>query len=92
MAIEVSTQIIQHRYHIVMAVGGFLLLSLMLYAAPRFVTILAYFGPLFASTAVFLVAIIVFGGIAQLANESHGEKAGRGFLDYVAGHHDYGDQ
>ncbi|OWM83302.1 hypothetical protein CDL15_Pgr012783 [Punica granatum] len=93
MAIELSAQILQYRYQVITAVLGFVFLSLVLYVAPSFVTILAYFWPLFASTAVFLVAVIAFGGISQLANDqSHGEKAGSGILDYVAGHHEYGNQ
>ncbi|KAK4785573.1 hypothetical protein SAY86_002262 [Trapa natans] len=92
MAIEFSARIMHSRYQITTAVVGLLLVSLVLYALPRFVTVLAYFWPLFASTAVFMVVILVFGGISQLANDSHGEKAGKGILDYVAGpgdeHHD----
>ncbi|TKY53931.1 hypothetical protein E2542_SST18337 [Spatholobus suberectus] len=55
--------------------------------APRFMTILAYFWPLFASTTVFLVAIIAFGGVSKFSTEGHGhgEKAGEGLLDYVTG-------
>jgi len=57
----------------------------MLYAAPRITTILAYFWPLFASTAVLLAAIIAFGGVSKFSTEDHGhgEKAGEGLLDYV---------
>ncbi|WJX27300.1 hypothetical protein P8452_16135 [Trifolium repens] len=52
---------------------------------PYFLSILAYFWPLFASTTVFLVAIIAFGGVSKFSTETHGEKAGEGLLDYVAG-------
>ncbi|KAK3002674.1 hypothetical protein RJ639_017911 [Escallonia herrerae] len=55
-------------------------------ATPRFITILSYFWPLFLSTAMFLVAIIVLRQISPFAAESHGEQAGEGLLDYVAGH------
>lgn len=92
MAIELSAQIMQYRYQSMMAVAGFVVLSLMLHAAPSFVTTLAYFWPLFASTAVLLVGIVLFGGISQLANDSHGEKAGRDILNYLAGPHEYDDQ
>jgi len=32
-----------------------------------------------------LVAIIAFGGVSKFSTETHGEKAGEGLLDYVAG-------
>lgn len=82
---DVSEKLLKYRYHITIAILVSLLFSLLLYAAPRFLTILAYFWPLFASTTVFLVAIIAFGGISKLSTEAHGEKAGEGLLDYVAG-------
>ncbi|KAM1033662.1 hypothetical protein ACFX13_037949 [Malus domestica] len=57
--------------------------------APRILTILGYFWPLFASTTIFLVAVIAFGGVSQLSTESHGEAQGQGIIDYVAGQPDY---
>lgn len=75
----------QYRYHFTISVIVSVVLSLLLYGAPRLVTILAYFWPLFASTALFLVTILAFGGLSQLATEAHGEKAGEGILDYVQG-------
>ncbi|CAL0309132.1 unnamed protein product [Lupinus luteus] len=60
----------------------------MVFKAPRFMTILAYFWPMFASTVVFLVALIIafFGGVSKFyIGADHGEKAGEGLLDYVAG-------
>ncbi|CAL9010643.1 unnamed protein product, partial [Prunus brigantina] len=39
----------------------------LLYAAPRLISILGYFWPLFASTTLFLVGIITFGYISQLS-------------------------
>ncbi|KAL4320954.1 hypothetical protein HN51_065123 [Arachis hypogaea] len=89
---DVSERLLRYRYHISTVIAISVLLSLMLYAAPRFVTILAYFWPLFASTTVFLVAIIAFGGVSKFSTDElshhhdlHGEKAGEGLLDYVAG-------
>nr|KYP62648.1 hypothetical protein KK1_017189 [Cajanus cajan] len=82
---HISEKLLQYRYHITIAIVASLSFSLLLYAAPRFLTILAYFWPLFASTTVFLVAIIAFGGVSRFSSEDHGEKAGEGLLDYVAG-------
>ncbi|CAJ1941501.1 unnamed protein product [Sphenostylis stenocarpa] len=84
-AMDVTKMLVQYRYHIAIAIAFSLSFSLMLYAAPRIMTILAYFWPLFASTTVFLVAIIAFGGFSKFSTEDHGhgEKAGKGLLDYV---------
>lgn len=82
---DISEKIVKYRYQISIAILVSLLLSLLLYAAPRFLNILAYFWPLFASTTVFLVSIIAFGGVSKFSTEGHGEKAGEGLLNYVAG-------
>ncbi|KAK7348353.1 hypothetical protein VNO80_22906 [Phaseolus coccineus] len=84
---DVNKMLVQYKYHITIAITFSLSLSFMLYAAPRITTILAYFWPLFASTTVFLAAIIAFGGVSKFSTEDHGhgEKAGEGLLDYVTG-------
>ncbi|OAY43439.1 hypothetical protein MANES_08G070300v8 [Manihot esculenta] len=86
---DIPEKFLQYRYHFGLAIVASLVLSILLYAAPRFLTILAYFWPLFASTTVFLVLIIAFGRVSQaeLATDSysHGAQAGEGILDYVAG-------
>ncbi|KAK4588621.1 hypothetical protein RGQ29_019581 [Quercus rubra] len=82
---DIPDKLLQYRYHITIAAIVPLVLSLLLYAAPRLLTILSYFWPLFASTAVLLIALIAFGGLSQFSNEAHGEKAGAGILDYVGG-------
>ncbi|KAG5024065.1 hypothetical protein JHK82_019960 [Glycine max] len=84
---DVPKMLEQYRYHITIAMAFSLSLSLLLYAAPRIMTILTYFWPLLASTTVFLVAIIAFGGVSKFSTEGHGhgEKAGEGLLDYVTG-------
>ncbi|BAT87555.1 hypothetical protein VIGAN_05093800 [Vigna angularis var. angularis] len=82
---DISEKLKQYRHHITITILVLLSFSLLLYAAPHFLTILAYFWPLFASTTFFLVAIIAFGGISKLSTEDHGEKVGEGILDYVAG-------
>lgn len=77
----------QYRQHIAIAIASSVFFCTLLYVAPRILTILAYFWPLFASTTVFLVAIIAFGGISKFADSSHqvhAEEAGQGLLDYVA--------
>nr|XP_027192124.1 uncharacterized protein LOC113787556 [Cicer arietinum] len=58
-------------------------------SAPRIMTILTYFWPLFASTTMFFVAIIAFGGVSKFSAEDRDEKAGQGLLDYVAGMPEY---
>jgi len=82
---DISEKLQQYRYQITKAIVILLSFSLVLYGAPHFLTILAYFWPLFASTTFFLVAIIAFGGISKVSIEDHGEKVGEGILDYVAG-------
>lgn len=85
-SMEVPEKLLQYRYHITIAIAVSVFFSLVFYAAPRMMTILAYFWPLFASTTVFLIAIIAFGGVSKFSSlESGGEKAGEGFFDYVAG-------
>ncbi|KAF8030475.1 hypothetical protein BT93_E2804 [Corymbia citriodora subsp. variegata] len=86
---DIPARILQYKNQIAMTVTGVLAISLVVYAAPRFVSILAYFWPLFASTAVFLVTIFAFGGISRLSTEGHGQKAGEGIIDYVAGQSEY---
>ncbi|KAL2339273.1 hypothetical protein Fmac_013719 [Flemingia macrophylla] len=84
---DLQKMVVQYRYHITIAIAFSLSFSLLLYAAPRFMSILAYFWPLFASTTVFLVAILAFGGVSKFSAEGHehGEKAGEELLDYVTG-------
>ncbi|KAI4296038.1 hypothetical protein L6164_036028 [Bauhinia variegata] len=81
---EITEKLLQYRYHITIAIAVSLTFSLVLYAAPRILSILHYFWPLFASTTVFLVTVIAFGGVSKFSDEAHGEKAGEGLLDYVA--------
>ncbi|KAL3740917.1 hypothetical protein ACJRO7_022096 [Eucalyptus globulus] len=88
---DIPAQILQYKNQIGMAVVGVLAISLMVYAAPRLVSILAYFWPLFASTAVFLVTVFAFGGISKLSTEGHSREAGEGIVDYVAGQSGYID-
>ncbi|CAB4308617.1 unnamed protein product [Prunus armeniaca] len=78
---EIPEKLLKFKFHFLFA----LILCLTLYAitliAPRFLTILAYFWPLFLSTALFLFAVVVFGKTTLPVTEPSGE----GLLDYVAG-------
>ncbi|WVY91709.1 hypothetical protein V8G54_037223 [Vigna mungo] len=82
---DISEKLKQCRHHITIRIVVLLSFSLVLYVVPHFLTILAYFWPLFASTTFFMVAIIAFRGISKLSTEDHGEKVGEGILDYVVG-------
>ncbi|KAB1221692.1 hypothetical protein CJ030_MR2G006271 [Morella rubra] len=82
---DIREKLLPYRYHITVGVVGSVVLSLLLYAAPRIVTILAYFWPLFVSTAALVVVGIAFSGLSHYAAEIQGEKAGEGILDYVRG-------
>lgn len=85
---DIAPQLVQYRYHIGIAVLVSLMASSVVYVAPRILTILNYFWPLFASTTVFLVLIIAFNGsFSHIATEAHGEIAGEGIMNYVAASH-----
>lgn len=84
-AMEISEKLLKFKFHILIAATlAFIIVSL-LYVAPRFLNILAYFWPLFLSTALFLVAVVVFSLTSPPSAQVSGEKAGEGILDYVAG-------
>ncbi|KAG7959592.1 hypothetical protein I3843_10G077700 [Carya illinoinensis] len=83
---DIPEKLMQYRYHVSIAVVVSAVISLVLYAAPRLLAILAYFWPLFASTTVFLVAIIAFGSLSQFATQTQGEKTDEDqILDCVQG-------
>ncbi|CAN1336999.1 hypothetical protein LINPERPRIM_LOCUS37406 [Linum perenne] len=88
---EKMMMLMRYKYHIAVAAMACVVLPMMLYAAPRLITILAYFWPLLASTAVFLVLIMGFGGVSRLATDHQlGDRSpGEGILDYVTGRPDY---
>ncbi|CAI0460549.1 unnamed protein product [Linum tenue] len=90
---EISEKLLlQYKYHFAAAAVASLFLSLLMYAAPSLLTILAYFLPLLASTTVFLILIMAFGGVSRLNigsnHQQHGQGNGEGLLDYVAGRPD----
>lgn len=77
--------IIKFKYHILLATTFTLIILYLIYISPSFLNILSYFGPLLVSTALFLVAVVVFGLTSPPSAQTSGEKAGDGILDYVAG-------
>ncbi|KAL6990638.1 hypothetical protein U1Q18_008756 [Sarracenia purpurea var. burkii] len=76
----------QYKHQIAIAIVSSLIFTLFLLVAPQFITILSYFWPLFLSTTVFLVAMVLFSQISAPLDESYGEEAAEGLLDYVAEH------
>ncbi|KAK7387165.1 hypothetical protein VNO78_27722 [Psophocarpus tetragonolobus] len=86
---EIQQQVLKFRYHIGVAllVLGAIFAALQL--APRFLNVLAYFWPLFLSTALFLALVLFF---AKTQTFSHSDdsslpKPAEELLDFVAGHH-----
>ncbi|EFH46419.1 hypothetical protein ARALYDRAFT_329873 [Arabidopsis lyrata subsp. lyrata] len=78
---EIQARLMEYRFHFMVAIMVSVVVASLVYAAPRIVNILAYFWPLFASTAAFLAVAITFGGFQQLSEEATGER----LMDYVAG-------
>ncbi|KAK6934595.1 hypothetical protein RJ641_034750 [Dillenia turbinata] len=81
---DIHEKLLKFKYHFIFGAIISLTISSVFIIAPRFLTILAYFWPLLLSTALVLVAVVVFGRISPPA----GDKAGEGLLDYVAGQHE----
>ncbi|KAI3466425.1 hypothetical protein Pfo_023088 [Paulownia fortunei] len=82
---EIPEKLLKFKFHILLALTFSFFIVFLCYIAPRFLDILKYFWPLLVSTALFLVAVVVFDRISPLSAEYPGEKAGEGLLDYVAG-------
>lgn len=83
-AMEISEKLLHFKYPILISFASCFFAISLIYLAPSFIDIVKYFWPLFMSTAMFLVAVVVFGRISPLP-DSPGEKAGEGLLDFVAG-------
>ncbi|WZZ75408.1 hypothetical protein YC2023_086778 [Brassica napus] len=81
MEMEIQARLMEYKFHVMITIIVIVVLSSLVYAAPRILDILAYFWPLFASTAAFLAMAITSGGFQQLSDEATGE----GIMDYVAG-------
>lgn len=87
---EIPEKVLKFKFHILFALVVCVLVSTLILVAPRFLTILAYFWPLFLSTALFLVAVLVFGKTSIPATEDNGDKPpGEGLLHFVAGQPDH---
>ncbi|RZC51728.1 hypothetical protein C5167_020154 [Papaver somniferum] len=91
---EIPEKLMKLKYYIIFSsLISLLFLSLVL-LAPRFLTIVSYFWPLFVSTALFLFTVVFFAKVSPLSTSSENEddqsllscaeKAGEGLLDYVA--------
>ncbi|CAH2078888.1 unnamed protein product [Thlaspi arvense] len=78
---EIQARLMEYKFHFMVAIIVSVIMASLVYAAPRILDILAYFWPLFASTAAFLAIAITFGGFQQFSEE----VAGEGIMDYVAG-------
>ncbi|KAF8409728.1 hypothetical protein HHK36_005807 [Tetracentron sinense] len=81
----IPEKLLKFKFHLIFVILVSLLLFFILLLAPRFFDIIAYFWPLFLSTALFLVAIVVFGQISPPGTETSSDKTGEELLDYVAG-------
>ncbi|KAF8031708.1 hypothetical protein BT93_D0814 [Corymbia citriodora subsp. variegata] len=79
---EIPEKLLRYRFHLLASLLLALSASALVYAAPRFVTVLAYFWPLLLSTALFLVAVVVF---AKTSPPASADASGEHILDYVAG-------
>ncbi|KAI9102244.1 hypothetical protein K1719_023446 [Acacia pycnantha] len=89
---DISQRLFKWKYHFVAALLLAFAVSFFAVLAPRFVTVLAFFWPLFLSTALFLALVLVFGRTSSSAagnsSSSSNNAAGEVFLDYVAGHNE----
>ncbi|KAK7320320.1 hypothetical protein VNO77_29690 [Canavalia gladiata] len=88
---EIPEKLLKFKYHFLGAILFCLILVSLILIAPRFMTLLAYFWPLFLSTALVLALVFFFAKTSPLSptddtNSFH--NAGQGLLDYVAGHHE----
>ncbi|KAK4355173.1 hypothetical protein RND71_024144 [Anisodus tanguticus] len=82
---EIQQLLLKFKFHILITSTFSILIFALIYLAPPFLDILKYFWPLLLSTALFLVAVVLFGRIYSPVTEVSGEKTGEGILDYVAG-------
>lgn len=78
---DIQARLMEYKFHVMASIIVTVVVSSLLYAAPRILDLLAYFWPLFASTAALLAMAITSGGFQQLSEEATGE----GIMDYVAG-------
>ncbi|XP_073159065.1 uncharacterized protein [Henckelia pumila] len=84
-AMEIPDKLLKFKLHILLAFAFAALIFFLCYLAPPFLDILYYFWPLLLSTALFLVAVVVFGRISAPETDSPGENAVEGLLDFPDG-------
>ncbi|CAN0875074.1 hypothetical protein LINGRAHAP2_LOCUS10620 [Linum grandiflorum] len=84
---EIHQNLLKYKLQIITALILSLLVTSIVYLAPRVVTILAYFWPLFISTGIFLGASFFIGKTSLLATDSDhsADKTSEVLLDYVVG-------
>lgn len=83
---EIYAKLLQHRYFFAASIAVSLSLAVFSTVTPPLTSVIFYFWPLFLSTALVLVAIIVIGQISPINSlEFSGDKEGEALLDYVAG-------
>ncbi|XP_065864763.1 uncharacterized protein [Euphorbia lathyris] len=81
--IGIQEKLMKYKFHMAISLVVTAIGVSLIYLAPRFVTILAYFWPLFVSTALFLGAVVLFGKTSIPADEISALNAGEDLLDYV---------
>ncbi|KAI3847561.1 hypothetical protein MKW92_022393 [Papaver armeniacum] len=82
--VTIPESIVQFKSQFVVVTLILLLIISLIYVSPRILSVLAFFGPLFISTAVFLV-VIVFSGKFSGLDPHDGSRSGEGLLNYVVG-------
>ncbi|XP_047177503.1 uncharacterized protein LOC124844584 [Vigna umbellata] len=87
---EVQEKLFKFRYHFLGALLFCLTIFSLTIMAPRFLTLLAYFWPLFLSTALVFALVFFIARTSHLppSDATSLYSAGQGLLDYVDGHHD----
>ncbi|KAI3747534.1 hypothetical protein L6452_10008 [Arctium lappa] len=78
LALIISGKLLKFKFHILIAATFVIFIVSLLYVAPRFPNILAYFWPLLLSTALFLLAVVVFGLTSLPSAQVSGKKVGEG--------------
>ncbi|KAG6596766.1 hypothetical protein SDJN03_09946, partial [Cucurbita argyrosperma subsp. sororia] len=81
---EIPSKVWRFRFHFLAALTLCLTLFSLVLLAPRLLSLVAYFWPLLLSTALFLLAVLLFAN----ASLPPPDKTGEGLLNYVAGHLD----
>jgi len=82
---EIPAKFSKLKFHFLFGVALSLLIFFRIYISPKFVDVVTFFSPLFLSTALFLLAVLVFGRTLPPATEAPGEKVAEVILDLVTG-------